>query len=161
MSQKKRAQRGQTGFTLIELLVVIAIIAILIGLLLPAVQKVREAASRAKCENNLKQIGLATHSYHNVYDRFPEPDAVAPGTLVDMTWPYFLEPFLEQNNLHDLYVAQAQSWEAAVIHGPTPCGGAKARSALHPFPCVCFSALRTPRPRLAWLPSTEEARSES
>ena len=70
---QRTTRRHRKGFTLIELLVVIAIIAILIALLLPAVQQAREAARRTQCKNNLKQMGLAMHNYHDVYLRFPIP----------------------------------------------------------------------------------------
>lgn len=113
-----RSQRRDhaRGFTLIELLVVIAIIAILIGLLLPAVQKIREAANRMKCSNNMKQCALALHNYNDTNNAFPPAAYAGPGVNFDNesnigpSWMIMILPFVEQDNLYRTYSTGIQNY---------------------------------------------------
>ena len=117
------SRRARRGFTLIELLVVIAIIAVLIALLLPAVQQAREAARRSQCKNNLKQMGLALHNYHDTYNVFPfghgedglnAPNTCAEGTCAQWSWGAMLLPQLEQKPLFDKLRPGARKAQQAV-----------------------------------------------
>jgi prepilin-type N-terminal cleavage/methylation domain-containing protein/prepilin-type processing-associated H-X9-DG protein len=112
MSHRPVARRW--GFTLIELLVVIAIIGILIGLLLPAVQKVREAANRMKCANNLKQLGLGLHNFHGSYGAFPKAGKLSN----ELSWHVFVLPFIEQDALYRQFSFSVGSYCGSSGTGP-------------------------------------------
>ncbi|EAQ80634.1 DUF1559 family PulG-like putative transporter [Blastopirellula marina] len=108
VSIRRRSSSNRLGFTLVELLVVIAIIGVLIALLLPAVQQAREAARRMQCANNLKQVGLGLHNFHDTYNHMP------PGGSRDghggYTWGTFILPFSEQGNLWDAIVEESGNY---------------------------------------------------
>jgi prepilin-type N-terminal cleavage/methylation domain-containing protein len=112
------------SLTLIELLVVIAIIGVLMSLLLPAVQKVREAANRLKCQNNLKQIGIALHLYHDSFLVFPQAYAAVkcfqlPPEDTYPTWLIAILPYIEQENLYQRVVETYESYPVALYHCPS------------------------------------------
>ncbi len=116
--------KQRRGFTLIELLVVIAIIAILVALLLPAVQQAREAARRSSCKNNLKQIGVALHNYHDVHNCFPsafarsEPTSSTAGRGVSgWGWGVMLMPYIEQGGLYDAVRPNTDPFPLSLVAG--------------------------------------------
>jgi prepilin-type N-terminal cleavage/methylation domain-containing protein len=113
-----RPSRQRAAFTLIELLVVIAIIAILIGLLLPAVQKVREAAARTKCSNNLHQMCLGLHNYQGARGFFPSA-YTAPGLSPGWAWGSILLPYVEQQNLYNSMAVDTSLFGGGAVP-PTP-----------------------------------------
>ncbi len=134
-----RSARRARGFTLIELLVVIAIIAVLIALLLPAVQQAREAARRTQCKNNLKQLGLALHTYHDVFLTFP-PGYVAAnlGTAEPkFAWSVMILPQLEQGNLYASLNTNVRTLRATFGNTPasTPTGYELLQTSLPVFQC--------------------------
>jgi prepilin-type N-terminal cleavage/methylation domain-containing protein len=115
--------RRWRGFTLIELLVVIAIIAVLIGLLLPAVQKVREAAARISCTSNMKQLGIACHSYHDSNGTLPPAVLVGPGigwndeNNIGPNWLVLILPYMEQTPLYNQYSTNIQNYSTWALTG--------------------------------------------
>jgi prepilin-type N-terminal cleavage/methylation domain-containing protein len=114
---RKLYPHSRSGFTLVELLVVIAIIGILVALLLPAIQAAREAARRSQCTNNLKQIGIALHNYHDTYRSFPS-GYIRIGAPAGWGWPALILPFMEQQALYDEIGVQRTRLHALINNNP-------------------------------------------
>jgi prepilin-type N-terminal cleavage/methylation domain-containing protein/prepilin-type processing-associated H-X9-DG protein len=142
MNSRLNRARLRQGFTLIELLVVIAIIGVLIGLLLPAVQKARDAAGRIKCQNNLKQIGLAVQGYHDAKRRLPDNErpASAAVTSVRLRWFTLILPYIEQGALYDSYDLSS-NWDSTpgAVSVITPNGNTVNYPATNPASAAGFA----------------------
>ncbi len=154
---KRRNGTRQRGFTLIELLVVIAIIAILIALLLPAVQQAREAARRSNCKNNLKQIGLALHNYHETHSIFPPgyvSTSVSSTVGSKIAWSAMILPFVDQANLYNQITSSmfnsngATGWLTVADVTPKVAATTQAESVIPGYVCPSdpSGALNTDRP---------------
>ena len=147
-------QLRKKGFTLVELLVVIAIIGILIGMLLPAVQQVREAARRTQCLNNMRQLGLACHNYHSAFMRFPAganwttmsdpmrngtPDGSIEGTVLvasqRIAWGAIILPYIEQVNLQNQFSDATSKWNTSWWVALNPAGGYIPGEVIPPYIC--------------------------
>jgi prepilin-type N-terminal cleavage/methylation domain-containing protein len=143
MARQHDSLRRRSAFTLIELLVVIAIIGVLIGLLLPAVQKVRESANRATCTNNLKQLGLAIHNMHDTYNVLPPTVGALPGmTLPNGFGPitYWMLPYVEQANLFNL----------SLVNGIYDSGNADRTVVIKFYLCPSDPSLGTNQSPMGW-----------